>query len=404
MYNVLRSTVIVRLTFIVLMPFLFLSTLAAQQEMPLWQSTANDFVREILSRSGTPSAVLVSFENMAGSPAADPDTVKRTILDNFQKAGVRLVKPELALAEVQITFSEDWQDHVWVASIRQGPGTQVVIRRFAKLQKATASRAPTLTIRKGLVWQQETPVLDFADDGQNLFVLEPEQIAVYLSDAGKWRLKQTLAISHEHTWPRDLRARLQLNGPQITAYFPGTLCVGSSSPPAMQCRASDDPWLIDLDQLAAFFSPARNFFTGVLAGANAGESVPAFFSAAALPTSDSRQWIFAGTDGRARIYVNSLAAPAAMINDWGSNLASVQSGCGSGRQVLVSLPTDITRSDALQAFEVQNHEALPASSTTELPGPLLALWPGETEQVVHGIVLSAATGRYEAWNFTVGCG
>ena len=404
MSNVPRSTGIVRLTFIVLLPFLFLSVLAAQQEMPLWQTTANDFVREILSRSGTPSAMLVSFENLAGSPAADPDTLKKTILDSFQKAGVRLVKPELALAEVQITFSEDWQNHVWVASIRQGPGTQVVIRRFAKLQKATASRTPTLTIRKNLVWQQETPVLDFAGDGQNLLVLEPEQLAVYVNDAGKWRLKQTLAISHEHTWPRDLRGRLQWNGSQIMAYFPGTLCIGSNSPPAMQCRASDDPWLIDQSQLAAFFSPARNFFTGVLAGPSAGESVPAFFSAAALPTPDSRQWIFAGTDGRARIYVNNLAAPVAMVNDWGSNLVSVQSGCGSGRQVLVSLPTDMTRNDALQAFELQNREALPASSTTELPGPLLALWPGETEQVVHGVVLSVTTGRYEAWSFTVGCG
>ncbi|MBZ5521522.1 MAG: hypothetical protein LAP21_04615 [Acidobacteriia bacterium] len=394
-----------RLMVVVLLPFLLSSfALRAQQEPPLWQSTANDFVREILSRSGSPSAVLVSFENLAGSPAADLDTLKRTILDDFQKAGVRLVKPELALAEVQITFSEDWQNHVWVATIRQGPGTQVVIRRFPKLQKASASRAPILTIRKSLVWQQETPILDFAVDGQNLFVLEPEELSVYVNDAGKWRLKQTLAVSHEHAWPRDLRGRLHLSGSQITAYFPGTLCTGTNSPPAMQCRASDDPWLIDQNQLAAFYSPARNFFTGVLAGSNSGESVPAFFSAATLPAPDSHQWVFAGTDGRARIYVNNLAAPVTVVNDWGSNLVAVQSGCGSGRQVLVSSPTDMTRNDALQAFEIQNREALPASSATDLHGPLMALWQGETEQVVHGVVLSLTTGRYEAWSFAVGCG
>jgi hypothetical protein len=197
---------------------------------------------------------------------------------------------------------------------------------------------------------------------------------------------------------------LQVNGGQITAYFPGTLCTGSNSPPAMQCRAGDDPWLIDQGQVAAFFSPARNFFTGVLAGPNAGESVPAFFSAAALPAADSRQWVFAGTDGRARIYINNLAAPVGTVNDWGSNLVAVQSGCGSGRQLLVSAAADLNRSDSLQAFEIQNREALPASSATELPGPLLALWPGETEQVVHGVVLSLTTGRYEAWSFAVGCG
>src|SRR5258708_26390043 len=115
------------------------------------------------------------------------------MLDNFQKAGVRLVKPEFALAEIRITFSEDWQDHVWVAEIRQGPSTQTVIKRFAKLPKTTSSRAPLLTIRKNLVWQQEGPILDFAMDGPNLFVLEPDQLTVYVNDGGKWRAQEALA-------------------------------------------------------------------------------------------------------------------------------------------------------------------------------------------------------------------
>lgn len=404
MSNGLTSTRMTRFMVAVLLPLLFSSVaISAQQEPPLWQTTANDFVREILSRSGTPSAVLVTFENFSGSPAADLDTLKRTILDDFQKAGVRLVKPELAMAEVQITFSEDWQDHVWVATTRQGPGAQVVIRRFPKLQKASAARAPVLTIRKNPVLQQETPILDFALEGQNLFVLEPDQVAVYTNDSGQWKLRLTLAVSHDHAWPRDLRGRLQLNKSQIAAYFPGTSCAGSSSPPAMQCRASDDPWIIDQSHLSAFFSPARNFFTGVLSGQSAGESAPAFFSGASLAGSDSREWVFAGVDGRARIYLNNLSAPAAVVNDWGSNLVAVQSGCGSGRQVLVSSTADLTRNDTLQAFEIQGREALPASTATELPGPLMALWPGESEQVARGVVLSLATGRYEAWSFTVGC-
>jgi hypothetical protein len=384
-----------------LLPLILISTTLSAQEAPAWQTMAGDFVREILGRSGSPSAVLVSFENISSAPAADLDTLKRTILDDFQRAGVRLVKPEFALAEIQITFSEDWQDHVWVASIRQGPGNQVIIKRFAKLPRAVASHAPMLTIRKNLVWQQETPILDFAIDGQNLFVLEPEQLTAYVNDGGRWRAKQTLAISHERPWPRDLRGRLQVAGAQITAYFPGTLCAGTNSPPAMQCRSGDDSWQIDQGKLAAFFSPARNFFTGVLAGQMAGESVPPFFSGATLETADSRQWVFAGIDGRARIYLNILASPVAMVNDWGSDLAAVQSNCG--RQILVSAPGDLTRNDSLQAVEIQNREAVPVSAASELSGPLIALWPGENGQTVHGVVLSLTTGRYEAWSFGVGC-
>src|SRR5438270_711500 len=90
-------------------------------------------------------------------------------------------------------------------------------RCMAQQQKASTPRAPTLTVRRNLVWQQETPILDFFNDGQNLYVLEPDQIAIYTSDAGQWRSRQTLAVAHERPWPRDLRGRLQISESQIAA-------------------------------------------------------------------------------------------------------------------------------------------------------------------------------------------
>src|SRR5205807_1979975 len=192
-----------------------------------------------------------------------------------------------------------------------------------------ASRALILTVHKNLVWQQDGPIIDFLVNGPNLYVLEPEQISVYGNDNGKWRQKQTLGIVHEQPWPRDLRGRLQLVNSgsglnsQITIYLPGTFCSGTSDPPVLQCHPSDDPWQVDPGQLVAFFSPARNFFTGVLAGQKSGESVPAFFTAALSINGDSRQWMFAGTDGRARFYRNNLGTPAATFTDWGSSLAAI---------------------------------------------------------------------------------
>ena len=386
-----------------LVPVLLLAYSVAQQEAASpWQTQAGEFVQSVLGRAGTPSTVSVSFDNASTLPSADYDALKRIILTDFRNSGVRLLKPELSQIQVQITFSEDWQGYVWVASIRQAAGNQVVIKKMAKPQKSSATRAPTLTIRRNLVWQQETPVLDFFSDGKNLIVLEPEQIAAYANDNGQWRPRQTLAISHERSWPRDLRGRLQVNGPQITAFLPGTMCSGSISPPAMQCRTSDDPWQVD-QNLAAFFSPARNFFTGVLAGHTAGETVPAFFSGVALQNGDLRQWVFAGTDGRARLYINNLSTPVITLSDWGSNIAAVQSGCGTGWQVLITFPNDLTHADAIQAMEFQNREAVSVSSSTELAGPVLAFWPGETPQSANAVVQSLAAGKYEAWSFTVAC-
>jgi hypothetical protein len=378
----------------------------AQQE----DSAASQFVQEILARGGSPSSVTLSFENMSSLPAADQDALKKSITGSFRSAGIRLVKAEYAVAEIQITFSEDWQNYVWVAAIRQGPGNQVVIKKVLKPSAASSSRAPTLTVHKNVVWQQDGPgvILDFLVDGPNLYVLEPEQIVVYGNDSGKWHQKQTLAIVHEQSWPRDLRGKLQLVNSgalnsQITAYLPGTFCSGTATPPVLQCHASDDPWQIDLGLLAAFFSPTRNFFTGVLAGQKSGESVPPFFSAALLINGDSRQWMFAGTDGRARFYRNTLGTLAATFTDWGSSLAAIQSTCGSGRQILVSSSNDLTRPDTIQAVEMVGREAVPVSATVELSGPIKALWPAEGGQAVHAAVESLATGKFEAMTFTVTC-
>lgn len=387
-----------------LMAILATSRCLAQQETPSpWQRQVEEFVQEIVARSGSPSAVTLNFDNVSGLAGSDQDSLKREFLTTFRNAGLRLVKPELAAAEIHITFSEDWQNYLWVAEIRQGTGSQIIMKKVARPQRPAGGRAPALTIRRSLIWQQDGPVLDFLSDGRSFFVLEPEQIAIYGNESGKWQLKHNLAISHPRPWPRDLRGRLQLNGMQMTAFLPGTLCSGTTSPPAMQCRASDDPWQVDQGLLAAFFSPARNFFTGVLAGPSAGESVPPFFSGAAMQNGNTRQWIFAGTDGRARLFIHDLAAPWATLPDWGSNIAAVQSGCGTGWQILTSFPNDLTHADAVQAMEVQNREAVSVSSPVELSGPILAFWPGENSQTAHAVVQSLASGKYEEWAFTVSC-
>jgi hypothetical protein len=366
------------------------------------QPVAEDFVQQVLARAGSPSTVSISFENLSSLPPGEQAAAKQAITAGLRKTGVRMTKPELAQSDIDVTFSEDWQSYVWVANIRQGPSSQLVIKKVPRPHQSSG-RSPTLTIKRSLFWEQDTAILDFYSDGQNLFVLEPEQLSLYVNDAGKWRAKSVLAISHEHPWPRDVRGRLQVYGLQIGVFLPGAFCTGTSAPPALQCRSSDDPWQIDQPLLAAFFSPNRNFFTGVLAGESAGESVPPFFSAAAAQNGGSRQWVFAGTDGRARIYLNNMTAEAATVSDWGSNLAALHSNCGSGWQVLVTLPTDLTHADSVQAFEIEGRGAVPASLATDMDGPVLALWTGENRQSTHAVVQSLATGKYEAWSLTVAC-
>ena len=390
--------------FCIALLFLPAAMLSAQQEAQPLPAAAGEFAQQILSRSGSPSSAAVGFQNASTLPADVQEAIQNTIFNALRGAGMRLVKLEQSpQADIQITFAEDWQGYVWVAAVRQGQASQVVIKKTAREHRTVSSRTPTLTIRKIPVWQQDTQILDFYADNQSLLVLERGQLSLYASDSGQWRLRQTLGIPHANPWPRDLRGRLEVHGSHIDAFLPGTRCSGSTSPPSLDCRASDDPWPMD-SGLVAFFSPRRNFFNGLLAGQNAGASVAPFFSGAAWQNGDQRMWLFAGTDGRVRLFQNDLSSPAAIYNGWGSTLAAVHSNCGSGWQMLASSPADTVRPDNVQAVEISGREALPVSAPVDLAGTVEALWTaGNYNQVVNGVLQAQATGRYEAFTLTVIC-
>lgn len=376
---------------------------AQSQSLPL-PAAADDFVRTILAHSGSPSAIAVNFQSVSSAAPEAIEAAQTAIFNSFRVAGVRLVKPEQAVAEVQITFSDDWESNDWIAVIREGSTSQTVIRKFARPDRNAASRVPTLTLHKYTVWQQDGRILDFSLDNQNLALLEPDQISFYSSESGQWRGRYTLGIPHSDPWPRDLRGRLRIKDGQITAFLPGTLCTGSQSPPALDCRPSDDPWQIDQGSLVAFYSPRRNFFNGILAGAAGGASVSPFFSGASWSTNGQRQFLFAGTDGRARVYAGDLTTPAAVFNAWGGNVAILNSKCGSGWQVVVTTPSDITQPDAVQAMEITGREAVPVSSPAELSGSVFALWTSARNgDAVNGVMQSPVTGKYEAFVLTVTC-
>jgi hypothetical protein len=377
--------------------------LLAQQETQPLPLAAQDLVQQILSRSGSPSTIAITFQNVSGLPQQNHEAIQNAIFTAFRNANVRVVKPEQAAVQVQISFSDDWHADLWIATIQQGTNTQTLIKTIPRQQQASAASAPLLTLRKIPVWQQDSQILDFFEDNQNLLLLEPGQLSLYTSDSGQWRLRQTLGIPHQRPWPRDLRGRLHVRSGHIEASLPGTRCTGSISPPLLDCRASDDPWTIE-EGLTGFFSPQRNFFTGLLAGQNGGASVGPFFSGASWQIGDQRMWLFTGTDGRARLFQNDLGSPAATYNGWGSTVAAVHSICGSGWQLLSSSARDTSQPDSIQAFEITGREAMPVSAPVEFSGPLQALWPaGNYNQVVNGVVQSLVTGKYEAFTLTIIC-
>jgi len=380
------------------------ATSHAQQPLPSpLADAAGLFAQEILSHNGLPETVMVSFNNLSSLSPSDQSAATDAILARLRSAGVHVVRADAA-AELQVTFSEDWQGLIWVATFKQASqsnASRVLIKKIARPQRTASLQSAAVTLQKTLILSQGAPILDLIRDDQTLLVLEPEQISIYQNDSGRWKFVSALPVAHDHSWPRDLRGRLQGTARQFTAFLPGTLCTGTISPPQMQCRHSDDPWQVDRNQLA-FFSSSRNFFTGVLAGQNAGASVPPFFSAAAWQNGDKRLWLFAGTDGKARLYQSTLTSEPVIQTDWGSDLVAVHSGCSSGWQILVSSSSS-SHSDSIQGMEIVNGGAVPVSMALEISGAVRALWPSGEENMAANAVVESATGKYEAYALTVSC-
>src|SRR3954452_24699105 len=93
---------------------------------------ASDFVQHILSAAGLPGRMSVSFQNISIFPPDVQETVQNAIFTTVRNSGVQLVQPEAAIVQVEITFSEDWREYLWVARVQQGTTSKLVMKRVPR--------------------------------------------------------------------------------------------------------------------------------------------------------------------------------------------------------------------------------------------------------------------------------
>jgi len=92
------------------------------------------------------------------------------------------------------------------------------------------------------------------------------------------------------------------------------------------------------------------------------------------------------------------------VRGWGSQIVGLQTGCGSGWQVLASQAGDLNIPDAVQAYEIVNRKPVPVSSPIEFAGPITELWPLADGSRAIAIARNLQTGTYEAYRLSVSCG
>jgi len=345
-----------------------------------WRAAENQLARKIAAATG-PGAVALDVVNRSSLSRTDVEEIRRGLVTELAELGVRFVSADQAAAAVKITFSENLQNYVWVGEIQQGnnEASVVIVTAPRSGLAATERSAAALTIHKTLLWTDEKRILDVAlvnGSPQHLIVLEPESVVLAKFQDSRWQQEQSLPLSHSHPWPRDLRGRLALRKDHLfDAYLPGIFCRSTATTPmAVNCFESDDPWPLRTDEpsLSTFFAPTRNFFTGALSpGIDKQTTVRTFYSAAMLPREKYKLWIFATVDGQVHL-LDGVSDQVATKLDWGSDIASVRSGCGLGWQVLATGNGD-DAGEAVRAFEIADREPAAVSQPAAFNGGITAL-------------------------------
>ncbi len=413
--------------FVLILPVLLLNVPARGQN---WAAAEEQLAKKIVEVTG-PRTMVVEITNrsagISGSTPANMDGIRRGIPAQLTALGASVVDSQPAAATISISLSENLQSYVWVAEIHlaasqasnQTPSTEptIVMVSLARAGNETIRPdAAALVLHKTLLWAQEERILDVAviDHSErnpeggpaHMLVLDSRGVISYRLQNERWQPDQTLTVAHSRPWPRDLRGRLELRKDRLfDVYLPGVYCRSTSGfPLSLTCNQGDDNWPIGtgLFSLNASFISARNYFSGaLLPGVGKQMTTAPFYSAAAFSRGQSLLWLFTAVDGTLHM-LDGVTDQVGQNPGWGSDIASVRSGCGSGSQLLATGKGNGPR-DSVRAFEVPDNEPIPASTALELPGMVTSMWTESGETGAMAVIRNSDTGGYEAYRLTVTC-
>jgi hypothetical protein len=374
-----------------------------------FDAPARSLAQKILTVMQTRGPVALSLRNSSALTSAETAAVRSAIERELRGQGVAIMEPGSKGIEVEVTIAESLSHYLWVAEIRRDESRDVVMEEVARPQPAKS--VLPISIEKRPVIEQDHPIFDIRllepDAGHmpRMLVLDSLGLSLYEDAGAGWKQTQTVAIQSSKPWPRDLRGYLSSSRDSYSAYVPGLVCSGVLRPAlSMQCKG-EGPWPFDSPAhqiVRADFVSTRNFFSGRLASDNGlQKKLPAFFTMAGVADRGHAVWIFAGMDGRTRLYSGDLEAMGSWAG-WGSDMAAIESQCGSRSQVLVTQPGDASAADSVQAYEMLDASPQPVGDAVAFPGPVTALWTagGNT---AFAIAQDLRTRGYVAYSLAVAC-
>jgi hypothetical protein len=397
------------------------STLASAQALAQapgpWDQPAAALADQIAAILG-PGQVRLAIRNLSSISVGEVPLIQKLIEQDLRAHGVQASGAESA-STIRVTLSENVRERLWVAEIVEGSETHVTMVHVDAAAPQPPTPAGGITLRKQALIETSQPVLSMIETANGIVDVEPEEIVLFHAAPGGWQELKRFAIGQKRALMRDPRGAIASSGPGdgFDAYVAGTECSGEwpaggqSGTATISCRESDDPWpILELPLstgavepsgvLHAFYNAGRNYFTGVITP-NPGIELPPFYSAALVPRSGGEALLIIGIDGKVQSSENGTLKAVSGTRDWGSDMATLHSGCDAGNEVIASGSGEAA-TDSLRAYAIPAQEAVPVSAPLALEGAVTAMWTARDGRSVYAVARKP-TGSYEVDRVTAIC-
>jgi hypothetical protein len=344
------------------------------------------------------SSVSLEFRNLSSLPSAEFASVSTAFREELQRRGVKFVDADAALNLI-VSVTQNPTEYLGVVQIHRKENTETILEPIG-LVKGPAMPEPAfhIALHRELLFSQDSPILDFVVDkgSKHAYALGVEEISSY-----EWREEQWMLAGVEHLpthRPPERAARGSYSNVGIDpqgVYLPGEFCrISPADAKGWSCESSNAHLPLKVTSPAGMAS----------------QEMVTWISAAQIETEGKTKVVVIGQDGLARLYEEG-PVPVAVFSNWGSEIASVYSGCGSGWQLLVTGKGDWTTSDAIQAMDIKERRAQSVSAALEFPGPITVLRTPGTRPLENAAANATAvavdrnlqTGRYEAYQLSITC-
>jgi hypothetical protein len=404
----------------------FLSNVAAAQGQ--WQQPAADLAAQIAAILGHGAekheTARLMIRNLSSMPVDEIPAIRKQLEQDLRAHGVTANSAPNETV-IRLTLSESARGGTWVAEVIRGDETEIAVVDLPADQTAPKPTQTQFMLRREALVTAKEPVLAALEQSGSVVLLTPNRVVVETHSQAGWAESQSMPIQPHTQSARDPRAVVvpSLQGAGFEARLAEAHCTGTvaQSPAtgfAIDCQASDDPWLITAaakpsaqgstdaspvqpsPQIRAIYNATRNYFTGVVSP-GMGVDLPPFYSGAVFERTSGTTLLINAIDGRVLIASNGKLTAVNGTDDWGSDFALIQSGCGTGTQVIVS-GADTSDGDTLRSYQVTGTEATPSSAPLQIEGTVTALQTEPDGKSVLAFIRNAQN-QYEVDRVTALC-